>query len=280
VSEQGSDLLTRVLSAGVLLPIALFFLFKGGWWFFALVVVVLSLATWECVHMFHLLGYRSPRVLALCVVWAVLAGFGFPESRLLLPALAVAILCGLTWHILQDKSATPVENWLLPLGGAIYIAWMGGHLLLVRALPQGSYRLIAVLGIVMLADSAAYFCGRAWGRHRMCPRLSPKKTWEGFAAGVVAAAVSGPLFFAALARWVGTERMAWEHGLVLGLLLGTLTPLGDLGISMIKRQAGVKDSGHLIPGHGGALDRIDSWIVAAVIGYCYYVGAMGVSPAW
>jgi phosphatidate cytidylyltransferase len=102
----------------------------------------------------------------------------------------------------------------------------------------------------------------------MAPHLSPSKTWEGYAGDVVSGILAGTLLF-------GLSGLGFVHGAVLGLLLGALTPIGDLGVSMIKRQARVKDTGRLIPGHGGALDRADSLLVAAVVGYYYHVWVMG-----
>jgi phosphatidate cytidylyltransferase len=143
--------------------------------------------------------------------------------------------------------------------------------LLILALPQGSYRLFATFAMVWVADSAAYFAGKAWGKHPLSPRLSPKKTWEGYIAGIVAGVAVGPVL-------TGLGGFGWGHGAILGLLLATLSPVGDLGVSMIKRQVGVKDTGKLLPGHGGAFDRMDSLLIAAIIGYYYYVWAMGVPP--
>lgn len=261
----------RVLSSMVIIPAVLYLLFKGGWWFFVPILVLMTLATWEYVRMLRRLDYAPPYVFALVTLWAILGCFFASTPDALQPAFAALLLVSLTWHLLRDKTPTPVENWLLPLAGALYIGWTGGHMLLVRALPQGAYRLFVILGTTWLADSGAYLIGSAWGKHRMAPRLSPKKTWEGFAGGIAAALIGGPVL-------TGLGGLGWTHGAFLGLLLALLTPLGDLGVSMIKRQAGVKDSGNLIPGHGGAFDRIDSLLVAAVVGYYYALWAMGVTP--
>jgi phosphatidate cytidylyltransferase len=252
----------------MMLPIALVLMFAGGWWFLGLIAVFLTVATWEYVRLLQHLGYRPSYVFALLMVWAILADFVLSQFGYLRPAFAFILFCSLSWHVLRDRSSSPVENWLLPLAGALYIAWTGGHLWLLRALPQGAYRLFSTLGITWLADTGAYFVGRAWGKHRMAPRLSPKKTWEGFAGGIVVALVSGPLL-------TGLEGLGWIHGALLGLLLSVLTPLGDLGVSMIKREVGVKDSSNLIPGHGGAFDRVDSLLVTAIVGDYYHLWLMG-----
>jgi phosphatidate cytidylyltransferase len=122
--------------------------------------------------------------------------------------------------------------------------------------------------VVWIGDSAAYFVGRAYGRHKMAPRLSPKKSWEGYAAGVIAAALAGAGLAAIYNNVLHlSPSVTVTAGLVLGLVLGLITTLGDVGISMMKREMQVKDTGTLLPGHGGVLDRIDSWLWAGVLGY-------------
>jgi phosphatidate cytidylyltransferase len=273
--NKRSNLLKRVLSSAVLLPILFILLYKGGWSFFAFVAVALSLATWEYVYMLSRFGYQPSYVFATGVVWAILVDFQigpqFPGLTFVRPALAILLFASLCWHVLRDRSSSRLENWLLPVGGALYIGWMGGHLLLVRALPQGAYWLFVVLAMTMLADTSAFFVGRTWGRHRLAPSISPNKTWEGLIGGIVAAVMGGSLL-------VALKGMNWVHGAALGVLLSTLPVFGDLGVSMIKRQVGVKDSGNLIPGHGGALDRVDALLLTGAVGYYYIIWVMGVSP--
>ena len=104
----------------------------------------------------------------------------------------------------------------------------------------------------------------------MSPRLSPKKTWEGFAGGALTAMLGGGFFAYAYSTWGPLQLPIWI-GALFGLVVGLLTPLGDLGESMLKRQAGQKDSGTIFPGHGGAFDRIDSWLWGAVLGYYFII---------
>jgi phosphatidate cytidylyltransferase len=125
-----------------------------------------------------------------------------------------------------------------------------------------------VLPCVWLADTGAFLLGAAYGKHRMAPRLSPKKTWEGYAAGALTAMLTGGFFAYAYTAWGPLHIPVWA-GAVFGLVVGLLTPLGDLGESMIKRQAAMKDSGNIFPGHGGAFDRIDSWLWAAMLGFYF-----------
>jgi phosphatidate cytidylyltransferase len=120
----------------------------------------------------------------------------------------------------------------------------------------------------------AYLIGRSMGRHKLAPRLSPKKTWEGYLGGIASSLLCGAL----LAYWFGMilgpeAGFTLQRGLLVGLAMGVLPTLGDLGESLIKRQVGAKDSSHLLPGHGGFFDRIDSWLWAGVIGY-YLITAL------
>lgn len=257
--------LRRILSALILLPVVLFLVWMGGWWIFALVVLLATLAVWEYVSLLR--RYRYPRasyVFATLLLWGILFFFQRIGSTVLPPVVAGVLILSLAWHVLFDSTSLGIENWLLPLGGTLYIGWTVGHILWLRALPDGLSRIVMVIGTIWMADTAAYFYGKKWGRRHMIPRLSPGKTWEGYAAGVVGGTIGGTLFG-------GLVGPGWGHGLFLSLLLSTLTILGDLGVSMIKRQVGVKDTGRLIPGHGGAFDRLDSLLVGVVIGYYYYV---------
>lgn len=261
------SILSRILSAVILLPVVLFLLWMGGWWVFGLVALVATLAVWEYVHLLR--QHRYPRasfVFATLLLWSILCSFQQLCPGLLQPAVAGVLVLSLAWHVFFDPTSLRVENWLLPLAGTLYIGWTSGHLLWLRALPDGLLRIAMVVGTVWLADTAAYLVGKTWGRHRMIARISPRKTWEGYAAGVIAGTAGGGLA-SGLIGW------GWGQGTLLGLLLSMMATVGDLGVSMIKRQVGVKDSGRLIPGHGGAFDRLDSLLVGAVIGYYYYAVA-------
>jgi phosphatidate cytidylyltransferase len=129
---------------------------------------------------------------------------------------------------------------------------------------------MVVLPIIWAGDTGAYSIGAAYGKRKMTPRLSPKKSWEGYAAGIFTAVLEGAFFsyaFTALGPQPLGGLITPLQGALMGLALGILTPLGDLGESMFKRQSGLKDSSHILPGHGGFLDRLDSWIWGAPLGY-------------
>ena len=158
----------------------------------------------------------------------------------------------------------------------LYFGVLGGYLVLIRSLPDGFWWFMTVLPAVWLADSGAYFYGRKYGRTPFSPRLSPKKTREGYLAGVVTSSL-GTGLLVLLWQFLAGEPIVptFISGALIGLTVSVITPLGDLGQSMLKRQVGIKDSGSILPGHGGMFDRIDTWIWAAVLGYYLVIWFFG-----
>ena len=148
--------------------------------------------------------------------------------------------------------------------GAIYIGLMMGQALALRLLPDGLWWLLFGVLVTWMNDTAAYFTGSTLGRHKLWPRLSPKKSWEGTLGGWLGAALIG----GALVE-VMPVHTAFPLGATLGLACGILALFGDLSISMLKRQIGVKDTGNLFPGHGGMLDRLDS--ILFVLPFVYQI---------
>jgi phosphatidate cytidylyltransferase len=197
-----------------------------------------------------------------------------------LPVLLV--LAAMTWHLVDYERGAPKAgtDFMVTLGGIFYLGLLGGYFVALRAAPNGLWWLLTVLGCIFLADTGAFSFGRLFGHrfiHRpFAPRLSPKKTWEGFVGSVVIGALGAGVLAAFWQIAVGSgSSLNWLSGALLGALVGAFGQVGDLGVSMLKRQAGVKDTGALMAGHGGALDRIDSWLVAVAIGF-YYVQLLAV----
>lgn len=260
---------SRLLVALVLLPVGLVLIAIGGVPFVLFIALVLGLAAWEYQKLFRAGGLQPSGVImiggALLIVGGRAYG-GFDSAPWILTLL---ILVSMTYHLIayefgRDQAAA---DFGVTLSGALYIGWLGAYLVSLRWLPEGIWWLLLVLSGVWLADVGAYLIGSRYGRRKFSPRLSPKKTWEGFLGGIAFTIIGSALVAAAIHTWAGVAAITPAVGSLLGLLLGLLTPLGDLGESMIKRQAGVKDSSHILLSHGGIFDRIDSWLWAAVIGY-------------
>ena len=262
-------MLRRTVTSLVLLLIGLPAVMLGGPFFFALVAVLLVGAAWEYSRMFRAVGFCPHESLLLAGVFALLAVRAFVPD-LALPTLAVVVMAAMAVHLIEFERGrdTAALDFGVTVGGLVYLGWLGAYLLDLRAMPDGAWYFMIVLPIIWLADAGAYAIGAAYGRHKMTPRLSPKKSWEGYWAGVLTGAIFGAfLVFAYETFGSLVSPMTPLQGALLGLLLGAVTPLGDLGESMFKRQAHMKDSSEVFPGHGGFFDRIDSWIWAAPIGY-------------
>jgi phosphatidate cytidylyltransferase len=262
---------TRLLTAIVLIPIVVYCIYLGELPFLALVTLMLTLAEIEFCRLVARDGFRPGPTFGVAVVWVFLLDAQFPALGLLRPGLALILLGSLTWQLFH-RQGSPVADWALTVAGGLYLGLCGACLLGLRGVgPDGLWWTMIVVPGVLLADSGAYCVGLAWGRRRLAPSLSPGKTWEGYLAGVIFGGLMTALL-AAFWRIGAGEGTAITslHGLILGTLIAVFAPLGDLVVSMIKRQVGAKDSGSIIPGHGGALDRMDSVLWAAVIGY-YYV---------
>ncbi|RLC99097.1 MAG: hypothetical protein DRI77_03550 [Chloroflexi bacterium] len=268
---------TRFLSAAVLLPVVFTCIYLGALPFLILVTLLLTLAEIEFCQLMARGGFHPVPIFGLGLVWLSLADAylkaQFPALglELLQPGLTLLLLGSLSWQLFH-RHESPVTDWALTVIGGLYLGLCGACIIGLRGLrPDGLWWTLTAIPAILLADTGAYFFGRAWGRHKLAPTLSPGKTWEGYLAGVVVGGLLTALLASLWHAQAGTViAVTGLHGLVLGVLIAIFAPLGDLAVSMVKRQVGAKDSGTIIPGHGGALDRVDSVLWAAVIGY-YYV---------
>jgi phosphatidate cytidylyltransferase len=255
----------RVITAAVLVPLVLLLLLKGS--FLVLVIataLVAELASWEYLSIADCRG--SQRTLVLGAI-AVLFGATFFSPALILPALG---LCSLVL-VLVCGFGSPLERVLRDSAFSIfpllYIGLTLATLPLLWVQPDGPSLLIFLFCVVWTGDVAALYVGRSFGRHKLAPKISPNKSWEGSAASVAGCLLIAALLVG-LARWLESRSALHFPGpliqwLGLAVLLNVFAQVGDLVESAIKRGAGVKDSGAMLPGHGGILDRIDALLLAA-----------------
>jgi phosphatidate cytidylyltransferase len=257
----------RLAVASMIIPTLAVMVYFGGWVLFVFTLIILVVAALEYWKLFKDGGY-SPSLVALIagvsVIVVVRAFFGLAGSDLVISAIILGVM---TISILEYERGNDqaIVDFGLSLAGILYIGWLGAYLMTLRELSDGLWWTLLVLPATAFADGGAYTFGKLWGRHSLSKRVSPKKTWEGYLGGVI----TSVLFTAGLAAlWhLRAPFITADKGLVIGAVISIVIPLGDFGVSIIKRRFGVKDSSHLIPGHGGMLDRLDTMLWAFVIGY-------------
>jgi phosphatidate cytidylyltransferase len=260
---------TRVITALIAIPIVVGGVFAGGLWFLGGVGLVALIAGWEFGRMMRTGGYQTTPFFTLGLIIFLLL-HSYRSDLSLACILSLTLLSSLTWQLFQAQSASPTADWALTLIGGLYIGWGMAHLVALRGLANGLAWVWLVLLCTWGADTFAYLIGSRWGRHKLWPRLSPKKSWEGFVGGI----------FGSLLGAAGVAilfDLSWGTCLFIGLIIPIVDLFGDVSISMMKRDIGVKDSSNLFPGHGGFLDRIDSLLFVSVVVYYYAVwsGAFG-----
>ncbi len=256
-----SNLSQRLLTAAVGVPILLALIFLAPpWGWTAFIMLAASVAAREYYRIVAADSKRMPWVGIIGGLAIIGPLVFFPgDERVCLSvagALPLYSLLAMLAHPGEMKEV-PRRAGLLALG-LLYTGVLPAFVALLRYHPQGSYLIVLVLTIAFLGDTGAYFAGRFLGRHKLYPAVSPKKTWEGAVGGLLASAGA-----AALAHFWYLPELPLLTGLILGAGLGALGQMGDLCESMLKRAYDVKDSGQILPGHGGLLDRIDALLFAA-----------------
>ncbi len=252
----------RILSAIVLIPIVVLATWLGGWWFTAFVALFATVATWELLTLMGRNDFYSPMFwlgLALVALLILESGIQPASADRFQALIVIATLVGLTAALFLDRPRVSTDV-LLTLGAAIYLGITLRYLAQMRSIEQGLMWLVVMALTVWLTDSGAYFIGRAIGKHKLWPRISPKKTWEGLFGGMLVGTLGAVILTPLL-----IDGAFWWQGAIIGILVGIVGPLGDLSESLFKRQVDAKDSSKLIPGHGGFFDRIDSFIFAGPV---------------
>lgn len=257
--------------------LAVIFWLKRPIWLYLFMNLVFARAVWEFYVICEAKGLRTYKVWGVIGTVALISGSWFffrQSSRLELSYdFDILILLIFTLGVFvrqfpQKLNPQGIETMAVTIFGLMYVAWLGNFMTRINFISeQGRYFVMLLVVVTKFTDIGAYLIGSSIGRHKLIPRISPKKTWEGTIGGVVFA-VGG----AFLCRWIMPEAMAVvtvTHAVVIGLLLGIAAVIGDLAESLIKREAGVKDSSTILPGHGGCLDMVDSLLFTAPLMYVY-----------
>jgi len=265
-------MVVRIATAAVLIAVVLAVLILGSVWVYAAIAVILGAALIEYWNLTRALAAPAPLWLLFPLSFALLLRDRLPSWADVGFLLAAATVLGLGTLVFVRDWRASLTRWALAVGGSLYLAFTLSFYLSLYFLHRpdpnhlGFGYVIAVFGAIWVGDTAAMVAGLRFGRHPFFSRISPKKTVEGAVAELLASTV----FFAIVGLFLN---ISFPHNLIIGLLIGIFAQVGDLVESQIKRTAGVKDASHLIPGHGGILDRIDSLLLVGVVVY-YYVTSL------
>lgn len=265
-NNQKSDLPLRAFSSIFVVAIILGGILAGGYIWIAICSLLALVSVWEFYKLASADHKFSP-VLMLIVAIVLLYAVAFKRQSGWMLVFASLFVLLIMFDEVFDRQRTGNSSALKSIGnfigGAVYTVLPWCYLVLLRDVHNGKYLLIVLFACTWASDVFAYFSGKAFGKHKLCQNVSPKKTWEGTIGGIIASvlcAVVGALFF----------NLPLLHMTCLGFFCGTLGQLGDLVESVLKREVGIKDSGNIIPGHGGVLDRFDSMLVNAVVAYIIF----------
>jgi phosphatidate cytidylyltransferase len=261
--------LKRWITGIIALPFLIFLIYKGGILFTILISIAALVALWEYYRIVSGSEVRSMSSfiflwgygISFAIIWsAFLVGPDLSLSLIALNLLVIAVI-----SLFQFKTDQTVLDLLIKqLQGIIYIPVLLSYLVLVRQGSSGMIWVFVLLAVIFAGDTGAYYVGSYWGRHKLSPAVSPGKTIEGSIGGL-----SANLLVGSVAKYFFLSELPWALGLLFFLAIGIAGQVGDLFESELKRSSGIKDSGGILPGHGGILDRIDALLFASPVAYIF-----------
>lgn len=259
--------MTRILSALCFLPLLILLVHYGSpLHFLLLIVVVIGLGLLEFYRMLASQGFPCRQWLGLSLGLTLPVAFYMGGMASQGVAAAIVVLIVVAGVFARQETVISLQSTAYTLLGVFYVSWLLSHVLLLRGLAHGQYYVFYIFLVVWLGDAAALYVGTLLGRHKLVPSISPGKTIEGAIGGLIGS-VGGAL----LGRLWLHDHFTFAHSVVMGGMLALLGQLGDLSESLLKRSTGAKDSAHLIPGHGGILDKVDGILFSAPAMYYYLV---------
>jgi phosphatidate cytidylyltransferase len=258
----------REITALIAAPFAIWII---GWShpyvFDATIALISVLAMHEFLVLGRKKGYDVPIVLCIVIMLFIMAAFILPQLSVEIGMFAALLIIPASYVLGHKALEDSLPSSAIAVLATTYVGMLGGSLIRLRNdFPEdGSKLVFFLLLVVWLGDSGAYYVGKRFGRHKLSPRISPKKTIEGLIGGMSASVIT-----AVVIHFTFFKTFPLHHAVIAGVLLSIAGVIGDLAESMWKRSADVKDSGSLLPGHGGLLDRFDSILFTAPILYCYW----------
>ncbi|MDY7018704.1 MAG: phosphatidate cytidylyltransferase [Chloroflexota bacterium] len=267
----------RVVTAAIGIPVIVLAIWFGDPWFSFLIAVVAVGGTFEFYRMGRGEGGNYPLIYfgllwSLAIVLSPLS-LHYQAINSLPMIMVIAIVISLFLTLFHSPRERAFRNWAWIAAGVLCVGWMLSYWLNLRILEDGRNWVYLAILTIFANDTGAFFIGREWGKHSLAPNISPGKTWEGAIGGLVSA-ILGAIIVMAILNLISPFALKYWQIILLGFLISLFAQLGDLVESLLKRNMGVKDSGKLLPGHGGILDRFDSFIFVGPAVYYYIVLAL------
>ena len=259
----------RIITALCGIPLLIVAIWFGEPWFPLLIATAAVLGIMEFYQMEPLSRERLPTIFGILLVLLFILSPHLEDPRVVPSLLASTVLLPLIWLLLRRSKENILPNWVWISGGIVYVGWALSLYVSLRGMPNGKEWVLLAFLCTFACDSSAFFIGRRWGRYLLMPTISPGKTQEGAVAGLLAAVAVTFL----LGIILGLPINYWQMAL-LGFLIGLFAQVGDAVESLLKRRAGIKEAGSVMPGHGGMLDRLDSIIFVGIVVYYYVLWVM------
>ena len=262
----------RVITGVVGVPLVILAIWFGDPWpWFTLLIAAAALAgTYEFYKMANF-DRREPLLyLGLLCSLALVLSPHYRSPDVLPIVITATILISLIWLLCRPSKEGAFRNWAWTIVGALYVGWMLSHWLSLRGLEDGRNLVYLAILTTFANDTGAYFIGRARGKRKLAPAISEGKTWEGAIGGLICA-ILGAMVIATVLNLISPFAFRYWQIILLGFFVSLFAQLGDLVESLLKRNMGLKESGNLLPGHGGILDRFDSLIFVGAVVYYYVI---------
>jgi phosphatidate cytidylyltransferase len=260
----------RVITAAIGVPLIIAAVWFGNPWFSLLIAAVVLLSSLEFYRMVAQSGEGQPLtyfglLFALALALSPLS-LHYKNTDMLPLTVALGIVISLLWLLCRSPREGALRSWAWTIAGALYVGWMLSYWVNLRLLDEGAAWVYLAVLTTFANDTGAFFVGRRWGKRKLASSISPRKTWEGAIGGLLSGIAGAFIVFAILNVFSPLPLSYWQL-ILLGFLVSLFAQLGDLVESLLKRNLGAGESGKLLPGHGGILDRFDSLIFTGVVVY-------------
>lgn len=256
----------RVLTSIIGIPLLVLAIFFQNPWFPIAISVIGLTAGYEFYRIVRELGIKPITYFSLFAILLLILSPFCPIPNLKSIILTGTIIITLIWQVVTAKNKNAFSDWVWTITGIIYIGWTLSYWTALTNVTNSCAWILWAIAIVMACDAAAFFVGRAWGKHALAAQISPKKTWEGAIGGLF-----GSIFASVILGLLLPLPIPWWQMILVSIIISVIAQFGDLAESLLKRTVNVKDSGNLLPGHGGMLDRIDSYIFIGALVYFYII---------